>query len=262
MSTVDRTPEQESGTQAVQARRTTREIWLVLGLSLGQSAVYAVVSLIAKLTRGPLRDQQAILNAPQSSRPYLDLTYQLLGIGFALVPVVLALFFLTASGRKALSSIGIDGSRRGRDLVYGLGLAALIGIPGIGFYLLGNALGFTATIVPSALNAYWWTVPVLIFSAIQNAVLEEVVAVGYLMTRLRDLGWGTWPVVLTSAALRASYHLYQGIGPAIGNFVMGVIFGWWFARTGRVAPLIVAHTILDVVAFVGYALARDVLGLP
>lgn len=262
MSTVDETPEQDATAQPRLRIRTIREIWLVLGLSLGQSAIYAVVSLIAKLTEGPLRDQQAILNASQSPRPYLDLTYQLLGIGFALVPFALALFFLTVSGRKALSSIGIDGSRPGRDLLYGAGLTALIGIPGLGFYLLGNALGITATIVPSALNAYWWTVPVLILSAIQKGVLEEVVAVGYLMTRLRDIGWGTWPVILTSAALRASYHLYQGIGPAIGNFVMGVIFGWWFTRTGRVAPLIVAHTLLDVVAFVGYALAGDALGLP
>ncbi len=42
---------------------------------------------------------------------------------------------------------------------------------------------------------------------------------------------------------------------------MGLIFGYWFHRTGRVAPLIIAHTILDIVAFVGYALFKDVFGL-
>ena len=68
-------------------RRLAAEVWLVLGLSLGQSAVYSVVNLIDKFTRGPIRDQTSVLIAPQSPRPYLDLTYQLLGIGFALVPV-------------------------------------------------------------------------------------------------------------------------------------------------------------------------------
>lgn len=242
-------------------RRVAVEIWLVLGLSLGQSAVYSIVNLIDKFTRGPIRDQTATLNAPQSPRPYLDLTYQLLGIGFALVPVALALFFLTASGRNALQSMGVDGRSPWRDLGIGAGLAALIGLPGIGLYYLGRATGITVNVVPTALDAYWWTIPVLILAALQNALLEEIVMVGYLMTRLRDRGWTTLSIVVSSAALRGSYHLYQGLGPGVGNFVMGLIFGYWFHRTGRVAPLIVAHTILDVIAFVGYALFRDALGL-
>jgi len=247
--------------QPVKRRRVAVEIWLILGLSLGQSAVYSIVNLIDKFTRGPLRDQTATLNAPQSPRPYLDLTYQLLGIGFALVPVGLALFFLTSSGRNALHTIGIDGRSPWRDLGTGAALAALIGLPGIGLYLLGRALGVTVNVVASGLDAYWWTIPVLILAAVQNSLLEEVVMVGYLMTRLRDLGWATPAIIFSSAALRGSYHLYQGIGPGLGNFVMGLIFGYWFHRTGRVAPLIVAHAILDIVAFVGYVLFRDALGL-
>lgn len=249
-------------TNVLRRRRIAVEVWLVLGLSLGQSAVYSVVNLIDKFTRGPIRDQTSTLNASQSPRPYLDLTYQILGIGFALVPVALALFFLTASGRNALRSIGIDGRSPWRDLGIGAALAALIGLPGIGLYFLGRALGITVNVVASGLDAYWWTIPVLILSAVQNALLEEVVMVGYLMIRLRDLGWGVPAIIVSSAALRGSYHLYQGIGPGIGNFVMGLIFGYWFHRTGRVAPLIVAHALLDVVAFVGYALFRDLLGLP
>jgi len=59
----------------------TAEIVIVLLLSLAQSAVYAVVSLAAKLTAGkPLSEQAAVLNASRSPRPYLDLTYQLLGV--------------------------------------------------------------------------------------------------------------------------------------------------------------------------------------
>ncbi|UYM04991.1 CPBP family intramembrane glutamic endopeptidase [Solicola gregarius] len=250
---------------AAEDRSRTRiraEIWIVLGLSLGQSAVYAVVSLIGKLTEGPLRDQTATLNASESTREYLDLTYQVLGIAFALVPVALALYLLSANGRSALRTLGLDRTRPWFDVGAGVGLAALIGLPGLAFYFIGRELGMTATVVPSALNEYWWTVPVLILSAMQNAVLEEVVVVGYLMTRLRDLGWELPATLATSALVRGSYHLYQGVGPGIGNAVMGVIFGYWYYRTGRVMPLIIAHTILDIVAFVGYALLKDPLGLP
>ena len=67
------------------------EIAIVLGLSLGRSAVYAVVQLIDKATQAPLGDQTTVLNPTVDDRWAFDLTYQLLGIGFALVPVLLVL---------------------------------------------------------------------------------------------------------------------------------------------------------------------------
>lgn len=81
-------------------RRLRLEVWIVLGLSLGQSAVYSVVQLLDKLTRAPLAEGTSTLNRSQSSREYFDLTYQLLDIVFALVPVVLVIYFLTEH-RKA-----------------------------------------------------------------------------------------------------------------------------------------------------------------
>lgn len=231
----------------------------MLGVSLGASAVYAAVSLIAKLTAGkPLSQQTATLNPSQApGRPYLDLTYQLLGIFFALVPAILALHLLardSAEGGGVRASLGLDRRRPAFDLTSGAVLAAVIGLPGIGLYLVAKALDINATVVATALPHVWWAIPVLILSAIQNAVLEEVVVVGYLITRLRELGRSTVFVVATSALLRGSYHLYQGFGAFVGNAVMGVVFALFFLRTRRIAPLIVAHSILDIVSFVGYAL--------
>ena len=247
-------------------RRLTVEIWIVLGLSLGRSAVYALVDIVARLTAGPpLAQQTATLNASQSPRPYLDLTYQLLSIGFALVPVALALLLLSGQGRSAVRRIGLDAVRPVRDLGIGVGLAAVIGIPGLGLYALGRLLGITVQVQASALNAAWWTIPVLVLAALQNALLEEVVAVAYLMERLRDLRWRTPLILAASALLRGSYHLYQGFGPFIGNAVMGLVFAEYYRRRRRVLPLVVAHMLLDVVAFVGYALVpaewRSALGL-
>lgn len=243
-------------------RRLVAEIWIVLGLSLGASAVYAVINLAAKLTAGrPLAQQTATLNASQSVRPYVDLAYQLAGIVFTLVPVVLVLWLLSAGGRSPWERLGLDRRRPWSDLAVGAGLAALIGLPGIGFYFAGRALGVTAEVVAAALEPHWWAVPVLILQAIKNAVVEEVIVVGYLMTRLRELRWGTPAILITSAVLRGSYHLYQGIGPFFGNAIMGLIFAEWYRRTGRVGPLIIAHTLLDVVAFIGYQFFATQLGL-
>ncbi|BAS08133.1 conserved hypothetical protein [Arthrobacter sp. Hiyo4] len=76
-------------------RRLRIEVWIVLGLSLGQSAVYSVVQLLDKMTRAPLAEGTSTLNRSQSPREYFDLTYQLLDIIFALVPVLLVIYFLT-----------------------------------------------------------------------------------------------------------------------------------------------------------------------
>lgn len=242
-------------------RRLGAEVLIVLGLSLGQSAVYAVTSLVAKLTEGPIGQATATLNASRSERPYLDLTYQLLDVGFALVPVLLALFLLSEPGRSAVRRIGFDLRHPVRDLAAGAGLAALIGLPGLGLYLGGRALGITAEIVPAALDAAWWTVPVLVLSAARNGVLESVIVVAYLAERLTEMRWPVPLVIAASAVLRGSYHLYQGFGPFVGNVLMGLVFAWAYLRWRRVMPLVVAHTLLDVVAFVGYDLFADDLGL-
>jgi membrane protease YdiL (CAAX protease family) len=234
------------------------EVLLVLGVSLGASAVYSLVSIVGRLTADtPLAQQNATLNTSAApGRPWLDLTYQLLGILFAVVPALLALHLLNRTDPPATRTIGLDGRQPLADLGGGIGLAALIGIPGLGLYLVSHALGINATVVPAGLPHVWWAIPVLVLSALQNALLEEIVVVGYLLRRLDQLGMPGWLAVAVSAVLRGSYHLYQGFGGFVGNLVMGVVFGAAYRRWGRVAPLVVAHTLLDVVAFVGYAVLR------
>lgn len=254
--------------QGVERRRILWEIWILLGLSLGRSGVYAVVDIAARLTSGTaLADQTATLNPSRSPRPYLDLTYQVLQVGFAVVPVLLAVYLLAIRrGAPPVSqAIGLDARRPRQDVAWGFALAAAIGLPGLAFYALGRLLGITVSVQASALADHWWTVPVLVLAALQNGALEEVIVVAYLFERTRDLGWSPtarldWRFLVTSALLRGSYHLYQGIGPFLGNAVMGVVFAWWYrSRWGRsrVLPLVIAHTLLDIVAFVGYALIPD-----
>ncbi|MRX45430.1 CPBP family intramembrane glutamic endopeptidase [Agromyces kandeliae] len=238
------------------ARRLRIEVAIVLALSLGASAVYSIVAIIARLTADrPLGEQSASLNQSRSTREWLDLTYQVLDVVFGLAVVALVLYLLWQPGRSPFRRIGFDLTRPGRDAASGLLLATVIGVPGLALYAAGRALGFTVAVVPQPLDTYWWTIPVLVLAALKAALTEELIAVGYLFTRLRELGVGPWATILSSALLRGSYHLYQGFGGFIGNAVMGVVFGWAYTRWGRTMPLVIAHWLLDIVSFVGYPLA-------
>ncbi len=238
------------------------EVLIVLFLGLGRSAVYSLLSIIEKLTRPnqPLSAQTTTINTSAvPDRPWLDLTYQVTYIVFPLVQVLLVLYLLHLTHQHARRLIGFDLQRPGRDLAWGFGIAAGIGIPGLGLYLAARALGLNTTVAPANLAQNWWTVPVLIGLAAMNGIVEEVTMLGYLLTRFKDLRWNPWLGIGVSAVIRGSYHLYQGFGGFVGNLVMGVVFGWLYKRFGRVMPLVVAHTILDIVSFVGYALAKPYL---
>ncbi|MEU8730516.1 CPBP family intramembrane glutamic endopeptidase [Streptomyces tendae] len=256
----DAFPQKRLGEQPLTEERLSRRILrdetlLVLALSLGASGVSALISFIGSVTRpGGLKDQAATLNASAApGRPWLDLAWQLFGITTALVPVALVAHFLLREGRS-LRTLGFDRTRPWPDLGRGAAVAAVIGSTGIAFYLAARGLGFNLTVVPEALPEVWWKYPVLILSAVQNSVLEEVIVVGYLLRRLDQLGWGAGASLAASSVLRGSYHLYQGIGGFVGNMVMGVVFVLLYRRWGRVGPLVVAHSLLDIGAFVGYGL--------
>ncbi|GAA2530404.1 CPBP family intramembrane glutamic endopeptidase [Rarobacter incanus] len=231
------------------------EILLVLALSLGQSAVYSVVTIVARLTAGTSLGQQSTsLNSALSDRPLLDLTYQLLAIAFTLVPAGLAVFLLARDHPQPLRLLGLTRTYPARDTLHGLVLAAAIGLPGIALYIAGRALGITVSVSAADLSPLWWAPAILILRAIMNAVLEEVIVVGYLSVRAGDLRCKPWAIVAASALLRGTYHLYQGIGPFVGNVAMGIVFAAYYRWRGggRTLPLVIAHSVLDVVAFVGY----------
>nr|WP_190126178.1 type II CAAX endopeptidase family protein [Streptomyces inusitatus] len=238
------------------------ETLLVLALSLGASGVSALISFVGSLTKpGGLKEQAATLNGSYApGRPWLDLSWQLFGIASALVPVLLVAHLLTREGAGGLRAMGFDRGRPWSDLGRGTLLAAGIGSAGLAFYLAARASGFNLTVVPESLPDVWWKFPVLILSAIQNSVVEEVIVVGYLLRRLDRLGWTPMAALAASSLLRGSYHLYQGIGGFIGNMVMGVVFVLLYRRWGRIGPLVVAHALLDIVAFVGYALLAGKVG--
>jgi membrane protease YdiL (CAAX protease family) len=245
---------EETGLSLPPRRLIGWEIFVVFAVSLGASGLNALIELIGSLTAPQsLRQQQALLvGSLAPGRPLLDLVLQLVSVAEGLAPVALVFYLLARSGESP-SDMGLDASQPGRDAAWGALIAAVIGGTGLALSLTAFHLGISLTVVPENLPAVWWRIPILILNAAQDGILEEVLVIGYLLRRLDQLGWTPWRAIVFSALLRGSYHLYQGFGGFLGNAVMGVIFGYLYRRWGRITPLVIAHTLIDSVAFVGYA---------
>ena len=236
------------------------EVLGVLGVSLGLSGIYALLYYVrAEITvKGGISSTTAtVVSGPNTSYVWLDVLDNLADVLHGLAPAFLAIVLLSRDPGGVGFGIGLDTRRLRSDLIAGIGFAALIGIPGIGLVWAAHELGNQRQPGRRQPARYLVPGPLLLLEAAQNGILEEIVVVGYLLTRLRQMGWSDSRALAASAVLRGSYHLYQGLGGFFGNMVMGVIFGWWFQRTRRVLPLAVAHTVIDAVSFIGYVYLHD-----
>jgi uncharacterized protein len=80
-----------------------------------------------------------------------------------------------------------------------------------------------------------------------NAVFEELIVTGYVITALKPMR-GVWFAVNVSVAIRVAYHLYQGPMAALGVLPLALIYAAFYIRSGNLWPLVVAHTLQDVMA--------------
>lgn len=228
------------------------QILLVLGVSLGASALWSILGLAETIAQSSIAESQAVLNQPQSGLTVFDVLRRSLSIVLALVPPLLALYFLAGSAgelRTVIRRVGLDLRAPWADLALGALLFVIMGLGTLGLYQAGRTLGITAELTANAGGTAWWEVLLLLASALRHSLVEEIIVVAFLADRLLRVGWA-WPAVLLgSALLRGGYHLYQGFGPALGNVVMGLVFLWLYRRTGRLMPLVIAHFLLDAVGF-------------
>jgi membrane protease YdiL (CAAX protease family) len=232
-------------------RRTlAEELAVVLALSLFASAVYAILSF----TAAPVNSSVSVAVVPQTPR----LVEQLADVLLALPPVWLVFYLLRRNGER-VSTIGMAFDRPAFDLTAAAALALLVGIAGIVVYVVSVRIGHNRLVVPVPPLGQWWTVPVLVLSSAENALLEETVVLGYMVTRLQQIGAPALGAVAASAVLRGSYHLYQGWGGFTGNLAMGLLFGLIFLRWRRTWPMVIAHTVIDIGAGVLYIAFRHQL---
>jgi membrane protease YdiL (CAAX protease family) len=240
-------------------RRALRiEIAVVLAVTFGLSAYTAILDLVEAILLN-LSKQIVALNPRLSPFDLINLGLNLARVTQLVAWGALGLYLLWRSG-IGLSKIGLGRIRLRPDVLGGIGLAALVGLPGLALYVAARALGMSVSVVPSTHENSWWHIPVLILLAFANGWAEEVIVVGFLLTRLQQLRVNPIVALVATSLLRGAYHLYQGWGAGLGNAAMGLVFGYAWRRTGRLWPLIIAHGLIDTVAFVGYTLLAGHLG--
>ncbi|MCF3940876.1 CPBP family intramembrane glutamic endopeptidase [Gordonia sp. Z-3] len=242
-------------TDPVERRALILELVIVGALTFAFSAISAALSLVEAQLAGGIGNTTVALNPSRSDLGWIDFARQLMSALRLFAIGGLGVYLLWRSGFLRLA--GLDRGPTRRDLPAGVGLAAVVGLPGLALVAIARALGVNAHLVPSEVDGVWWRWPILILLAVGNAAAEEIIVVAYFITRLRQLGASENASLAASSVLRGGYHLYQGVGAGLGNVVMGLVFGRFFQVTSRVWPLVVAHAVMDIVAFVGYALLHD-----
>ncbi|GAA0559559.1 CPBP family intramembrane glutamic endopeptidase [Rhizomicrobium electricum] len=164
----------------------------------------------------------------------------------AITTAVLGLF-LWARGWKA-ERFGLD--THWRDGPWGLVLAAGAYLGILAVSILVSA--FLPSVVPQQSGA---VVPTLSPYAVAALVLvngfyEEFFAAGYLITALKEKGHPDLGINI-GVALRVGLHISQGVSSVV-LIPIGLIFGTWYARSGRLWPLILAHVLLNAWSYSHY----------
>jgi membrane protease YdiL (CAAX protease family) len=79
-----------------------------------------------------------------------------------------------------------------------------------------------------------------------NGIFEELFVAGYIITALKDAR-GMWIAINVSMVVRLLYHLYQGPIGVLTIVPMGLLYGYVYARTRQLWPLIFAHVLIDII---------------
>jgi membrane protease YdiL (CAAX protease family) len=176
-------------------------------------------------------------------QPTIDISDSGLGwlLGYELVLLTLLGSFLYLRGWTP-SELGLDPYRS--DLLFGVALALAVDA----FYLVG---AIVASLVfplqePVATGSASVTVLNVMTMSVVNPLFEEVFVCGYVVAALQKTR-GRWTAINVSTAIRLLYHLYQGAFGVLSIVPTGLIFAYWFARTGRLWAPIVAHGALNFV---------------
>jgi membrane protease YdiL (CAAX protease family) len=92
----------------------------------------------------------------------------------------------------------------------------------------------------------------IILVCVLNSLYEEVFVLAYVVRALEKLGgfWSSGAVIVAfSALLRTSYHTYQGAYGIMMVLPLGLAWGWLYYRQRNLWPLILAHGVIDIIAF-------------
>lgn len=164
--------------------------------------------------------------------------------------IAFGLFMLWRSGETA-AAFGLVRPRLWKDL--GIAAAAYLGRY-ITSYAYAYAFYFVAPELYPRRSMYDFGHPTTqadyvatFLHALCNGTAEELMLWGLLYTRLNLLTDARFAPAIGIAALFASYHLYQGPYAVGSVFLTGLLHAALFLKFRRLAPLMLAHVLWDMV---------------
>jgi len=168
-----------------------------------------------------------------------------------LIVLVVLTTFLRIRG-WTVERIGLGPSLR--ETLLGLGLALIIIFAHMAVWIVAAGTSSHALAAGQNFNFVEGTIEpaVVIAVSIVNPIFEELFLCGYLVTALKDRA-GPRTAINVSVGIRLLCHLYQGIVGVIFIVPFGLILTYWYAREGRLWPLIVAHVVFDFFPLLAYA---------
>jgi membrane protease YdiL (CAAX protease family) len=86
-----------------------------------------------------------------------------------------------------------------------------------------------------------------------NPFFEELIVRAYGMTEIEFLTGSKVAAIIIMTLFQSSYHLYQGLFPALMTIPIFLIYSLYFARYKKIMPVIIAHLIIDMIAAVHLA---------
>lgn len=214
--------------------------------SVSRRAEFTIVVLVA-FGYATLGSALSLL-APSSSAPIYESGLQFM-LFYEVVVLVALGGFLSVRGWN-LQQLGFVPTVK--DTGLGVGFAVIAYVVHAAVWVVSSAfvpgLGEKAGhLVSPGLSL----ITVLAVSAL-NPIFEEVFVCGYVITALKKTRSISFAVNV-SIGIRLAYHLYQGAVGVISIIPLGFIFAYWFAKTGRLWPLVIAHGIFDLLGLVFYA---------
>ncbi|ABF40944.1 Abortive infection protein [Candidatus Koribacter versatilis Ellin345] len=230
-------PAEASQTEAPGAAAHSKVRWLELGLVLLVTILPSIVSSVFTLHVGKP------IEGVSSARYVLGWLHQAGGL-------CLLGYVLHRSGR-GFQSIGLHFAVRG----VGVGLLVLLWA-----YLLNVVVRISISPVIKSLAGIGFahrdmsglftiaSPGILVIYLLVNAWYEELIARAYFMTELTALTGSAWLAVVLSTIVQASYHLYQGWYNAFSVGLIFFAYSLYYAKTRNIFPVIVAHTLQDLVA--------------
>jgi membrane protease YdiL (CAAX protease family) len=162
---------------------------------------------------------------------------------------VLVIGFLLTRNREHWAGIGLTRFRAGD---FGMGLLlwvasfVLVLVLAQLFQYFGQR---EVDFLPEGLPL-WFRAVQAVMIAVTAGVTEEIVVRGYAQTRLEQLRAPAAVILLLPTALWGVLHVYQGPGAALTIFGLGLMYAWYFHRTRRLWPLILAHILFDMTQLV------------